>query len=139
MFKVLKENIVIDILEEPIWVGYSIENKMFIRSLKEYAQGLVSSDGSVVWALNDELINNIEGIEKVSIVEITEEEAAELRVILNGNGTDEITTKDSEGNEVTEQLSTEQIYPKVPFTELQATVSDLLSRLSVLEEKQGVN
>lgn len=139
MFKILKENIIIDIIEEPIWVTNHPKNKILILTQQQFARGVVSSDGEITFHLEGIPKEGFEDYTTVSIVEITDEEAAELRVILNGNGTDEITTKDSEGNEVTEQLSTEQVYPKVPFTELQATVSDLLSRLSVLEEKQGVN
>lgn len=133
MFKIVKDGIVIDILEVPLYVFYQKRNRMLISTTYEYAQGVVSSDGSVVWALNDELINNIEGIEKVSIVEITDEEAAELKAILEANEQELIEQLQEELG--VEEVPEEQILPRVPLMELQAKYELLAKRLEALEEE----
>ena len=85
MFKILKENIIIDIIEEPIWVTKHPKNKILILTQQQFARGVVSSDGEIIFHLEGTPKEGFEDCSTVNLVEITEEEADELKAILEGS------------------------------------------------------
>lgn len=131
MFKILKENIIIDIIEEPIWVTNHPKNKILILTQQQFARGVVSSDGEIIFHLEGTPKEGFEDYTTVSIVEITEEEAAELKAILEGSEEELI----NQLQETMEEVPEEQILPRVPLMELQAKYELLAKRLEALEEE----
>lgn len=121
MFKILKENIIIDIIEEPIWVTNHPKNKILILTQQQFARGVVSSDGEIIFHLEGTPKEGFEDCSTVNLVEITEEEADELKAILV--------------QETMEEVPEEQILPRVPLMELQAKYELLAKRLEALEEE----
>ncbi len=122
MLKVLNNNIVVDIIESPCYVSYQKKNNLIVSVSKRYAQGVVSSDGESIFHIEGTSIEGFEDCTTVILVEITEEEAAEIEQILDSN-------------EELLDLPEEQILPRAPLMELQVNYELLLRRIEVLEEE----
>lgn len=120
MFKIVKDNTIIDIIETPCYVLHQAENDILLSTEEPYGQGIVSSDGSVVWQLSGRAIMPGE-YETVDIIEITDEEGEAYKAILMG--------------EEPEAPIPESIYPRVTVSELQAKVQTLQQELNELKDK----
>lgn len=133
MLKVLKENIVIDVIETPVWVSYFLKNKIFVSTLKQFARGVVSSDGEVTFHIEGMPKEGFEDYTTVSIVEITDEEASEIKAILEANEQGLIEQLQEELG--VDEVPEEQILPRAPLMELQAMVQVLVDKVDILEDE----
>ena len=124
MFKVVKDGVIIDIINIPCFVLSHNRNGLILPTVEPYAQGVVSSDGYTIWNLlgREELPGEHE---TVDIIEIAEEESSKLKKVL-----EEVTVEST-----LEVLPSEQVYPRVPLAELQLAVKELTARVSLLEGK----
>ncbi len=121
MFKVKMDNIVIDVIEDPVWVSYQQKNDLFLRTTEQYATGVVSSDGSMIFHLEGSPKYD-ENQSTVKLEKITKEEAAEIEGVLKKQ-------------ETIEELPEEEIYSPVPLAELRAMVYGLSEKVDILEQK----
>lgn len=123
MFKVKMDNIVIDVIEDPVWVSYQQKNDLFLRTTEQYATGVVASDGSKIFLFNE-----------ISLEEIDQEEFLQLKETLEGEeGEEERAEEREEEEEETIGTEPEIILPRVPFTELQALVDTLKTKIEILD------
>lgn len=85
MLKIIKSGQIVDAIENLNFVRQNPRNRAIISCAPEYANGIVSSDGTVIWHLEgcDRFISG--NYETVSAVEISEEEFNSIRAAL-GNG-----------------------------------------------------
>lgn len=120
MFKIVKDNTIIDIIESPCYVVHQAENDLLLSAEEPYGQGIVSSDGSMIWQLSGRAALPGQH-EAVEIIEISDEEAEAYKKILLG--------------EESEEPVPEAIYPRAVVSDLQATVQALKNKISKLEEK----
>lgn len=125
MFKIVKDNTIIDIIESPCYVVHQARNDLLLSTEEPYGQGIVSSDGSMIWQLSGRAALPGE-YEAVEIIEISDEEAEVYKTILLGEEPEE---------PVSEEPVPEEIYPRAVVSDLQATVQALKNRISNLEEK----
>lgn len=95
-YKVVLDNKVIDVLEDAVWIKLNRNGRVVICSPLE-AVGVVSSDGTQKWNLAG--TGGIEGSDfgTVSVMDITETEASELKTLLGLGGE---VTNTPEGSEV---------------------------------------
>jgi hypothetical protein len=133
MYKLISDNIVIDVIEEPIWVTCNAISRCIVSTIRIFAKGIVSSDRSGIFHIEGKPKEGFEDCTTVSIVEITEEEALELQAILEANEQELIEQLQEELG--VEEVPEEQILPRAPLMELQARVEQLTRRLEALEEE----
>ena len=88
-YKVLKNNKVIDVLDNLIYLKWEPKHKIMVLSGIDEAQAILSSDKNTVW--HEESLYNIpvSGYETVSVKQINEFEYKQLRM-LNGKTPEEI-------------------------------------------------
>lgn len=85
MFKVLANNTVVGVINEPSYVRYQVRNGKLISCDELYAQGVISDDGSTVWHLENRAVIPLDGFTTVTLVEIEEEEYNILKESLEAN------------------------------------------------------
>lgn len=80
-YKVIKNNKVIDVLDNLIYLKWQPKHKIMVLSDENEAQAILSSDGNTIW--HEETLYRIpvSGFSTVSAVEIDEEEYKQLRVL----------------------------------------------------------
>lgn len=76
-FKVIKNNRMIDLLKDPIYVKYQKKHDVFLVCPENEAQGIVGSDGNTIWHVD--IYPSIEKeIDTVSLIEIDKYEYTQL-------------------------------------------------------------
>lgn len=82
-YKVLKNNKVIDVLDNLVYLKWQDKHKIMILSDENEAQAILSSDKNTIW--HEKTLYNIPvpGYETVELIEIDEYEYKQLKV-LNG-------------------------------------------------------
>lgn len=110
-YKVVLDNKVIDVLEDASWVKLNRRGRIVLCEPAE-ALGVVSSDGKTTWNLDS--TSGLAGFDysPVTVVDITEEEATELKTLLGLGG--EVTNTPS-GSEV--EFPSEPETPDEPITD----------------------
>lgn len=81
-YKIIKNNQVIDVLEDPVWVCVN-QKGITVRCDIADAAGVISSDSEIIWHIDGKPTLNRDGCEDVLVADITDEEAAELKVLLD--------------------------------------------------------
>lgn len=88
-YKVMKDNKVIDVLDNLIYLKYQPKHKIMVLSGIDDAQAIMSSDCNSIWHVNEFYKVPVDGYETVELVEIDEFEYKQLKM-LNGKNIDEI-------------------------------------------------
>lgn len=129
-YKIVKGNTIVDATQVLSFVRQNLRNKVIIACEPEVANGIVSSDGSVVWHLEDQP-QFIEGtFESVKAVEITEDEYNTIMEVL-GDGKE---IEDAENKEeIRAPLSNTEVLEKIES--LQNQVDTLTAKNTQLEEE----
>lgn len=80
-YKVIKNNKVIDVLDNLTYLKWQPKHKIMVLSDENEAQAILSSDKNTIW--HERTLYNvpIEGYETVDLVEISQEEYKQLRVL----------------------------------------------------------
>lgn len=88
-YKVMKNDKVIDVLEQLIYLKYQPKHKRMILCNESEAQAILSSDMNTIW--HEKTLYNVpvDGYDTVSIEEIDEHEYKQLKA-LNGKTPEEI-------------------------------------------------
>lgn len=88
-YKVLKNNKVIDVLDNLIYLKWQDKHKIMVLSDENEAQAILSSDKNTIW--HEETLYKIpvSGYETVQLIEIDEFEYRQLKM-LNGKTPEEI-------------------------------------------------
>ena len=102
-YKIIKDRTIVDAMEIITYVRQNVKNKVVIACPREICNGIVSSDGTVIWHLEGQP-QFIEGsFETVKIVEIEENEYNQIKEVL----TDEQITEDDE--RIREPITTTEV------------------------------
>ena len=80
-FKVIKNNKVIDVIENPVYVQYQKKNDTFLACTESEAQGVISSDNETIWHVNTYPSIQRKDIDTVELVEIDQYEYKQLAVL----------------------------------------------------------
>lgn len=88
-YKVLKNDRVIDVLDNLVFVKYQKKHNIMIGCLEHEAQAIVSSDGEHIWHVDGMYRVPVEGYDTVQLVDINKYEYEQLKM-LNGRTPDEI-------------------------------------------------
>lgn len=88
-YKVLKNNRVIDVLDNLIYLKWEPKHKIMVLTDENSAQAILSSDGDNIWHEETLYKVPVDGYDTVKIVEIDEYEFKQLKM-LNGKSVDEI-------------------------------------------------
>ena len=80
-YKVLKDNKVIDVLDNLIYLKWQDKHKIMVLSDEDEAQAILSSDKNTIW--HEKTLYNVpvDGYETVELFEIDENEYKQLRVL----------------------------------------------------------
>lgn len=81
-YKVLKDNKVIDVLDQLIYLKYQPKHKIMVLSDENQAQAILGSDGNTIW--HERTLYNIpveNDYDVVDLVEISKFEYDKLRVL----------------------------------------------------------
>lgn len=88
-YKVLKNNKVIDVLDNLIYLKWQDKHKIMILTDENDAQAILSSDKNIIWHEETLYKVPVNGFDTVRIEEIDEYEYKQLKM-LNGKSIDEI-------------------------------------------------
>lgn len=88
-FKVVKNDKVIDVLDQLIYLKWQPKHKIMVLSDEDEAQAILSSDKNTIWHERTLYKVPVEGFETVQVIEIDENEYRQLRM-LNGRSIEEI-------------------------------------------------
>lgn len=88
-YKVLKNNKVIDVLQNLTYLKYQPKNKIMVLCGLNEAQAILSSDGNTIWHEVSLYELPVSGFDTVEVVEIDEYEYKQLKM-LNGKTAEEI-------------------------------------------------
>ena len=80
-YKVLKDGKVIDVLDQLIFVKHQQKHNIMLLCDQSEAQAIVSSDGSYIWHVNGLYHIPVDGYDTVELVEISEYEYNQLKVL----------------------------------------------------------
>ena len=80
-YKVLKDDKIIDVLDNVVYVSYNEKHKRFLLTEKKYAQAILSSDRKHVWHENTLLKIPAPGYDTVELEEIDEYEYEQLKIL----------------------------------------------------------
>ena len=88
-YKVLKNNKVIDVLDNLIYLKWEPKHKTMILSDEDHAQAILSSDKNTIW--HERTLYNVpvSGYDCVDVIEIDKYEYKQLKA-LNGKSSEEI-------------------------------------------------
>lgn len=88
-YKVMKDNKVIDVLDQLIYMKYQPKHDVMVLCREDEAQAILSSDKNTIW--HEKTLYNIptNGYDEVEVIEIDLYEYEQLRV-LNGKTAEEI-------------------------------------------------
>ena len=80
-YKVLKDNKVIDVLDNLIYLKWEPKHKIMVLSDENEAQAILSSDKNTIW--HERTLYNlpVNGYSTVDLIEIDEHEYKQLRVL----------------------------------------------------------
>lgn len=79
-FKVLKNDRMIDLLKDPIYIKYQGKNDVFLTCSISEAQGVISSDGNTIWHVNT--FPSIDAdVDSVDLVETDKYEYTQLKAL----------------------------------------------------------
>lgn len=130
MYKIIKNNTVIDVQQTLSYVKYQLKNNLLLSCPQPQAQGILSSDNSVVWHLEGLPNFPVSGYDTVSAVEIDAEEYQALHQQLFGDGGGEQPPLE-EGEE-------ESVRPVPPSIELVEKVTALTDQISALQAQNNM-
>lgn len=138
LYKILLDGMIVDVIDGKNFVKYQERNDLILLSEESEAFGILSSDSSTIWHLEG-LLDPPAGREfkTVRAIEITEEEAEELREQLSGGDPVENPEEPEPDEPEPEQPQETVMTPtemRQRITELTATVDDLTQRNEMLEE-----
>lgn len=88
-YKVIKNNKVIDVLDNLIYLKWEPKHKIMVLSDINEAQAIMSSDKNTIWHEKTLYKVPVNGFDEVEVFEIDEYEYKQLKV-LNGNTPQEI-------------------------------------------------
>nr|DAF00157.1 MAG TPA: Class II histocompatibility antigen, alpha domain [Caudoviricetes sp.] len=80
-YKVLKNDRVIDVLDNLVFVKYQKKHNIMIGCLEHEAQAIVSSDGEHIWHVDGMYRVPIDSCDTVQLEEIDEYEYRQLKVL----------------------------------------------------------
>lgn len=80
-YKVLKNNKVIDVLDNLVYLKYQPKHKTMILSDENEAQAILSSDQNSIWHEKSLYKIPVDGYDEVEIVEICESEYKQLKIL----------------------------------------------------------
>lgn len=78
-YKVIKNNRVIDLLENPVFVKYQSKNDIMLNCPENEAEGILSSDQHQIWHVDVFPHMKKSGIDTVSLIEIDKYEYLQLK------------------------------------------------------------
>lgn len=130
-YKIVKENTVIDIIESPIWL--KAYNNMLVMCDAKEATGILSSDGSISYHMNG--MDDLDMYdEDTLIIQITDEEADEIKKITDLGGTV------SNENEIIKDVpEAEVVYVDADLEEIRNFVIDSMSKICGSKIEHGVD
>lgn len=123
--KIVKGSTIVDAMETLSYVRQNPRNKAIIMSEPEFANGIISSDGSVIWHLEGLPKFSSGNYETVVVVEVCEDEYNAIKNALNAG--DEIP------EEIREKLTTTQMMEKLDA--LTKKIEELEAKNTELEKK----
>ena len=88
-YKVLKNNKVIDVLDDLIYLKWDSKHKMMVLSGEDEAQAILSSDKNTIWHEVSLYEVPVVGYENVTAIKVDEYEYKQLKA-LNGKSVSEI-------------------------------------------------
>lgn len=88
-YKVIKDNKVIDVLDNLIYLKWEPKHKIMVLSDENEAQAILSSDKNTIWHERTLYRIPVDGYQTVDIIEIDEFEYKQLKM-LNGSTPEEI-------------------------------------------------
>lgn len=88
-YKVIKNNKVIDVLDNLIYLKWEPKHKIMVLTDENDAQAILSSDKDTIWHEETLYKVPVSGYDTVKVVEIDEYEYKQLKM-LNGKSVDEI-------------------------------------------------
>jgi hypothetical protein len=88
-YKVIKNNKVIDVLDNLIYLKWEPKHKIMVLSDENEAQAILSSDRNTIWHERTMYNVPVNGYDTVDLVEIDEYEYKQLKM-LNGKSLDEV-------------------------------------------------
>lgn len=80
-YKVIKNNRVIDVLDNPRYVKHQKKHDLMLSCPENEAQGVLSSDGKIVWHVDVFPMIEKDGIDTVELVEIDQYEYQQLHAL----------------------------------------------------------
>lgn len=83
MYKVLADNTIVGVLDNPAYVRYQIRNNKLISCGVDRAQGVISQDGMTVWQLSGAAVMPFGEYKTVTLIEISEDEYNVLKEALD--------------------------------------------------------
>lgn len=79
MYKIVYGSSIIDVVDDLVFVRYDPDAKCMMRCKRQYAQGILASDSSVIWHLDGYPAFGVDGYETVSAVAVSDSEGKNLR------------------------------------------------------------
>ena len=80
-YKVMKNDCVIDLLQNPIYVKYQKKHDLFLSCDENEAQGVMSSDSNMIWHVHNFPSISKQDIDTIDLVEIDQYEYNQLKVL----------------------------------------------------------
>lgn len=80
-YKVIKNNKIIDVLDNLVYLKWEPKHKIMVLSDENEAQAILSSDKNTIWHEHTLYKIPVDGYETVSLVEIDKHEFEQLRVL----------------------------------------------------------
>ena len=80
-YKVLKNNKVIDVLDNLVYLKWEPKHKIMVLSCEDEAQAILSSDKNSIWHERTLYKIPAEGYDEVEVVEINEYEYKQLKML----------------------------------------------------------
>ena len=88
-YKVMKNDRVIDVLDDLIYLKWQPKHKIMVITNEDEAQAILSSDRNVIWHERSLYDVPVDGFDTVDVVEVDEYEYKQLKM-LNGKTPSEI-------------------------------------------------
>lgn len=80
-YKVIKNNKVIDVLDNLIYLKWQPKHKIMVLSDENEAQAILSSDKNVIWHERTLYKVPVDGFDTVDLIEIDEHEYKQLKIL----------------------------------------------------------